>query len=485
MRRLLLCLFVLLLLPQSFAAGEADGLFQWTLSLEGNGAILPGAFAPLADGALVVGKTLETGAVFGQAYGGMDAFVLRVDGQGNILWKHRYGGSGEDLFTHVAPTPDGGCIAMGTTTSTDMDARASRGATDAFLVRIDAQGETLWTKCLGGTSDDELLDIVLTEAGQFFVCGRTQSRNGDLGSNQGGWDAWAALLSDDNGKPVWVMRYGQGGDDQFTKALPAAEGWMLLGELSETQETMNSEMTYQSRPIALLLSSKQEELWQVTLGGTGINQLRTAISTDNGWIFAGETSSSSVLMPMVRGGLDLWVLNLRQTGTMVWQRTYGGNADERTSMIQAVPAGGYALLGSTHSSEGQVQGAHGGDDVWLLRLSGTGQLEWQQTIGGSQFSSPAGFLLTEDGGFLVAGTSASQDGDIGIHSSQRTGFLAHLAENGNLEWLRQVGGDAECALQSLHAKDGIGYLLGSRLIPGKSAEALFFARLAQEGFIGD
>lgn len=481
MRRLLWLLLALLFLPQAIAAGEENDLFQWTLTLEGDGAILPGAIAPAADGAWIVGKTLDAGKAFGQAYGGMDAFVLRVDGQGNILWKHRYGGGGDDLFTHVVPTADGGCVAMGTTTSTDMDARASRGETDAFLVRLSAEGETLWTKCLGGTSQDELLDIVLTEDGRYFVCGRTQSRNGDLGSNQGGWDAWAALLSDDSGKPLWVMRYGQGGDDQFIRAMPSADGWMLLGELSESQGAANGETLYQSRPIAMLLSSEQEELWQVTLGGTGINQLRAAISTEAGWLFAGETNSSSVLMPTGRGGLDVWVLGLRQTGAMAWQRTYGGSADERVSLIRAVPAGGYALLGSTHSSDGQVQGAHGGDDLWFLRLGATGQLEWQQALGGSQYSAPAGFLLKADGGFLVAGTTVSQDGDIGPHPTQRAGFLAHLAVNGNLERLSVVGGEAECALLTLCAKDGVGYLLGSQLRKGGGAESLFLARLAEEG----
>ncbi len=480
MRRLFPVLIALSLLLAPAARAE-DDLFCWTLTLTGNGAIIPAAIAPVEDGAFVAGETMETGGVFGPSYGGRDAFLLRVDGEGNVLWKHRYGGSGDDLFTHVVPTADGGCVAMGTTTSTDQDARASRGGMDAFLVRVSAEGDLLWTKCLGGTLDDQLLDIVLTEDGQYFVCGRTKSRNGDLGSNQGGWDAWAALLSDTDGKPVWVMRYGQSGDDEFSKALPAPDGWMLLGVLAEQEETAYGEMTYQSRPIVLMLSSAQEELWQVTLGGVGINQLRMAIPTDTGWLFAGETNSSSALMPSVRGGLDIWALSLRQNKTVVWQKTYGGSADDRAALVRSMPDGGYALLGATRSDDGQVTGAHGDWDVWLLKLSATGSLEWQQTVGGSGYSMPAGLLTTADGGFLIAGTSLSQDGDIGRHDTERTGFLSLLASNGNLIWTRQVGDGAECALVALAAKDGAGYAVGGVLGADETTEGLFLGRLAIEG----
>ena len=123
---------------------------------------------------------------------------------------------------------------------------------DAFLVRIDENGETLWTKCLGGSADDELLAISRWEEGGYLVCGRTRSRNGDLGANYGGWDAWAALLSEADGKPQWVVRYGEDGDDCFSLILPQYDHWTLVGELGTAA---SDEEAASAQPAVVTLDS--------------------------------------------------------------------------------------------------------------------------------------------------------------------------------------------------------------------------------------
>ncbi len=447
-------------------------------------------------GTVVVGETDSQDGELGDALGGRDAFALRVDADGNILWKRRFGGSLDDAFTQVLSTPDGGVVALGTTTSTDGDARASRGGMDAFLVRLNESGETLWIKCLGGTLDDELLTITRGEDGMLFVAGRTKSRNGDLRANFGGYDAWAALLLPEDGKPLWVVRYGQGGDDRFIQAMPTYEGWLLLGEIAEEQlSEEGAEPTWMPRPVAVMLGSDGQEplggeeapRWPITLGGTGENRLVSILETDVGWMLSGETNSRSALMPSPRGGLDLWLLYLRQGGYMLWQRVYGGSKDERLHSIRQLPEGGYVLLGTTESSDGQVTGAHGAQDVWLLRVSAGGVLEWQQTIGGGDRSVPAGMLALPGGGFLVAGWTLAQDGDFRPHASVRTGFLAKLSVNGNLERVQLVGGAEECTILDLKASPEAAYLLGKiRTISADGIhEALWLSRLAPECYPGE
>ena len=92
-----------------------------------------------------------------------------------------------------------------------------------------------------------------------------------------------------------------------------------------------------------------------------------------------------------------------------------------------------------------------------MHITANGTLQWQQTIGGSEPSTPAGFVCTPDGGYLAAGHTASNDGDIGfLHDSARTDFVAKLAPNGNLLYTKRIGVGPDSILHSIvKAEDGV------------------------------
>lgn len=485
-RPLVFVLCLLLCAPVMMSGAQADeASFLWEAQVGGDGTTLPAAMAPAFDGGVfVVGTTNSDAGDFGEGYGGLDGFILRVDANGNTLWTRRFGGSDDDELTAIVQTTDGGCLALGTTLSADGDARASRGGTDAWLIRLDARGETLWSKTLGGSLDDELTMLDVTEDGDFFACGRSRSRNGDLGANFGGWDAWATMLSGDDGKPVWTYRYGNAGDDRFTSAVMIHEGWLLLGEASEEAGTdENDEVTYVSRPIAQMLSIEGEPLWEepLMLGEAGNSRLTRAIEVESGWLLAGEISTRTALMFTPQGGADIWLLSLRQNGTVAWQRAFGGTRDERINTLQALPDNGYLLLGETDSNDGQVFGAHGasGSDVWLVHVSASGGLLWQQTLGGSALSTATGLLVHEDGRLIVLGTTNAQDGDIGRHTSWTTGFVAVLAPNGTLLKTYITHPEDNCTMVQMLTDEGAVYLLGSLRATGiaDNAASIWLARL--------
>lgn len=454
MRRLPALLLIPLLLFSSFARAEDEFALSWSYRQREEGVCVPRA-AALADdnGLFVAGSVTDT-------LGDTDGFILRLDADGGVRFHHVLGGSGEDVFTHVLAVHDGGCLIMGTTASQDGDTGSARGGKDAWLVRLDADGNIIFRKNLGGSDDDELLDIIAVDEGGFIVCGRTRSRNGDLGANFGGFDAWAAYLAGEDGKPQWVIRYGLGGEDSFHAILPAMDGWLLLGAIGEERALTDGSTTWTARPTAVFVALTGEELWQIALGNGGTqNALTRWVDTETGWLLGGMTDSTSALMPMARGGLDIWALHLRQTGSAAWQRRFGGSKDEKIHSIIALEDG-FALLASSASRDGQVGGSHGGDDLWLLRLSEAGALVWQQALGGGADSIPTGMLALADGGFLVAGTTTSQDGDIGRHASVRTGFVCRLSANGNLRWTKLLGGNEECTLTHLLAVEGGAYVIG-------------------------
>lgn len=445
-------------------AHAEEHLFGWVVTLGADGTTTAAAMTVSSrGGVLIAGATDSQDEAAGRPYGGLDALIAYVSDTGEVIWQKRYGGGKDDRFTHVLELSDGGILAMGTTLSTDGDARNSRGGLDVFLVYMTQDGETIWVKCLGGTSDDEMLSVAETDDGRFFVCGRTKSRNGDLPSNKGGWDAWATFLSRENGRPEQRILDGHGGDDQFTLIHQTPMGWLLLGEISEEMEgAQEGELLFQIRPFALMLGDEGNEIWKVTLGGTGINRLKGIADIDaGGWILLGETNSSSIWMPTPQGGLDIWMLSLRTGGTMGWQRTYGGGRDENFVAVLPNVYGGYFFLATTNSENGHVTGTHGESDVWVASITSSGGLEWQQALGGSRASIPAGLLQTNDGGLLMAATTDSQDGDVGLHASTYTGFLSKLASNGNLEWTKLISPDEEMRLVDMQSDNGYAYVLGS------------------------
>lgn len=479
MRRFIVFLLTVCLCLAVCARAEESDTFDWTLRVSAAGGVSAADMFVLPEGGVYLAGSVEGEADCGDPLGGKDAYVARVEMDGSIRWQKRLGGSDNDRFTHVIEGVGGGCLALGITSSADGDSRAARGGEDAFLARLNEDGEVVWTKCLGGTADDELLAVSRWDDGGYLVCGRTKSYNGDFTSNHGGWDAWAMLLSEADGKPQWVVRFGEGGDDSFSLILPEYDRWTLVGE--QGVDATEIEEGYEPQPVLVTIDSTGTVLSEQTLGGDGESRIISALETDGGWLLGGQTSATSALMPTGRGGLDLWVMQLRSSGTLSWQRTYGGSGDERFYSLLPVAGNGYLYLATTESDDGQITGGHGARDVWVVKVSAQGALEWQQTLGGSEASSCAGAIADGEGGYYVAGSSTAQDGDIGWHTSMTTGFLAHLAENGNLLSMELLGGAEEFRVVQFERGEEGAYLLGAvrRAETTGIAEEIWLARLAE------
>jgi hypothetical protein len=149
-------LFTSLLLITSFS--QAQSCLKWITDIGGNNddGESEGKVIAVSNGFIVCGKTNSNNPLFGVPPGhGNDAYVAKYDVNGNIAWRHIYGGSGEDFFNSVIQTADGGFIAAGHTSSNDGDVSGNHGGNgDAWVVKISADGTLQWQKCYGGSGDD-------------------------------------------------------------------------------------------------------------------------------------------------------------------------------------------------------------------------------------------------------------------------------------------------------------------------------------------
>jgi hypothetical protein len=135
--------------------------------------------------------------------------MVKLDGYGNLLWQKTLGGSQREGAASVTQSSDGGYVMAGTTESNDGDVSGYHGGTsDAWVVKVDRNGNKQWQKTFGGSYDDEAKAIITRLDGSFVMAGNSQSDDGDVGENHGGFDVWIRTLKDrdKSGKHVSLFR---------------------------------------------------------------------------------------------------------------------------------------------------------------------------------------------------------------------------------------------------------------------------------------
>jgi uncharacterized delta-60 repeat protein len=195
--------------------------------------------------------------------------------------------------------------------------------------------------------------------------------------------------------------------------------------------------------IGLMIPSTCCAWWIMTYGGSGDESAHSIRQTsDGGYIAAGYTSSFGA------GGQDLWVLKLNPDGTIAWQKSYGGSADERARSIQQTSDGGYIVAGPAASF-----GLVGEVDVWALKLDSDGTIAWQKTYGGNGWDEASSIQQTSDGGYIVAGTTGSFGGGVADF------WVLKLNPDGAIAWQKTYGGSADDRARCIQQTSDDGYIV--------------------------
>ena len=200
--------------------------------------------------------------------------------------------------------------------------------------------------------------------------------------------------------------------------------------------------------------------WQKTLGGSFIDEAKSIQQTnDGGFIVAGVTKSTNGDVTGNHGNQDYWVVKLNSIGVLQWQKSLGGIRDDVATSIRQVSDGGYIIAGYTASTDGDVTGNHGGTDSWIVKLNSTGVLQWQKALGGSNTDVANDIQQTSDGGYIVAGATKSIDGDVTGNRGIYDYWLVKINSTGVLQWQTTLGGsNNDFAYSTQQTSDG-GYIV--------------------------
>jgi uncharacterized delta-60 repeat protein len=180
--------------------------------------------------------------------------------------------------------------------------------------------------------------------------------------------------------------------------------------------------------------------WEKCFGGSEDDGVESVEQTsDGGYIVAGYSKSADGDLSQNHGGFDAWVFKLKDDGTLDWQKSLGGSGHDEAYSIYQTKDGGFVVAGSSDSQDGDVSGNHGGKDFWVVKLTPHGEIEWQKSLGGSGEDIARSVQQTDDGGYILAGESDSQDGDVSGNHGKWDGWVVKLKPNGELEWQKSFG----------------------------------------------
>ena len=466
----------------SKGAGEGDawlikldnkGNRVWERTYGGNKDDTISSLIQTTDGGYVVaGYTKSKGA------GGDDFWILNLDSQGNMLWDKTFGGSGDDVAISIIQTNDGGYALVGLTTS------KGAGGYDAWLLKLDNQGNKLWDKTFGGDSDDYVLSLIQNDDYNYILSGYTVS------FGAGGGDAWVIKM-DDKGNIVWdknlykedawVIKMDDKGNivwdkrgidfEAITSLIQIPDGnYFAVGFIISKGKTYNmytkegTEELWKIDKCNIWLTKLDNQgniIWDKILSGSENELAYSLIQTiDGGYAIAGFTESTDT------EDKNLLIKKLNERGVMgepleeelestevsakteiVWT-TFIQERHVVDSIIQTMD-GGYAMIGSVFDWDPE--------GIWVVKLDKKGGKIWEKTFAGRFHDRGEGIIQTSDGGYIIVGEKDSSSGNPGNI------WLMKLDDRGNKIWDRvykDLSNDLYSPESMIHTNDDCYLIVG-------------------------
>ena len=381
-----------------------------------------------------------------------------VYAQPPIQWENALGGTRAEGGFAISQTDDGGYFTVGYTSSTDGDVISGGGPMVFWIVKVDADGFLVWETSVGGAGTDVALDVDATTDGGCIVVGHTNSTGGDVSMAFGSADVWVIKLSS-TGIIEWEKSFGGIDSDTGRSVQQTADGGYILGGFTSSSNIDGHRGASDCWVIKLAPDGTME--WDGVYGGTGGEEIFAIQQTsDNGYVFAGISGMPNGDVTRTLGPSDCWVVRLDEFGAIIWEKAYGGNMGEFAYDIKQTADNGFIVAGSTASSNGDVTDYKGGYlDAWVFKINASGTITWQKTLGGSNVELLYGVALTEDGGYIVTGYTESDDGDVSFNHGINDVWVVKLTAEGDIDWEKTLGGSIyDVGYDVIQADDG-GYVI--------------------------
>ena len=368
MKKIMVIYFVLCLFFVSGVFAQDPGDIIWSNSYGSNDTEYAYSVGLTTDGGYILGGQTN---FFGA--GGNDVYLVKIDAIGDTLWTRAYGGVDSDKCKSVQQCSDGGYIIAGETNS------FGAGNYDVYLIKTDANGDTLWTRTFGGTGIDRAESVKEATDGGYIITGNT----GSFGA--GGKDVYL-IKTDANGDTLWTKTFGAIDDEEGHSVQLTTDGGYIIAGFTES-------FGAGGRDVYLIKTDANgDTLWTSTHGGTNDDRGYSVQQCNDGsFVISGDTKSSGA------GNSDFYLVKTDADGETLWSRSYGGSAIDIGYSLQQTTDEGYIIAGSTQSFN------VGYFDIYMVKTDSVGDTLWTRTYGSYNYEHGRSVQLTTDGNYIVAG----------------------------------------------------------------------------------
>lgn len=333
-----------------------------------------------------------------------------------------------------------------------------------------ASSQTLdWAKCYGGSDADIAYSIQQTSDSGYLIVGETASNDGlVVGYHPGAncaigecRDLWV-VKTDSYGNFQWQKTIGGSKADVGYCSFQSGSNYIVAG----VSGSSDGDLTFNNGfgdGWMVNLDSIGNIIWSRSYGGSSNENIYKLIPlADKSIIAFGRTT-------LGHGAGDLWLFKLDSLGNMLWEKFYGGSGREYPENIELTADDGFAMFAQSESSDGDVGAPfNNATDYWMLKVDSLGNIQWSKTFGGSDWDFCYGGCTTSNHGYLITGTTYSNDGDVaGRHDSTNCDAWTIKTDSlGNVIWKTCLGGSwNETMVTVLENEDGnfvnVGYTLSN------------------------
>lgn len=317
------------------------------------------------------GGFIAVGITKSYGNGGYDIWLLKLNADGDTIWTKTYGGPYDEAGYSVLQHPDGGYIVAGWKTNDSTD------DSDIWLLKTDINGDTIWTRSYGGYHNEYGgYSVQLTTDGGYIIAGKTYS----FGQGVPMYSNIYLVKTDANGHTLWTKVYGQDGlvDDIAYGVIQTSDGGYIICGCTGLQTQYDIYL--------LKTDANGDTVWTKKYGGSGQEVGYSIIESDGAYIVAGYTNSYGPHPS------NFYLLKIDASGDTIWTKVYDGGYDEHGHSVQQTYDGGYIIAG------------YSGDDIFLVRTDADGNPLWTKTYPKADHSDVAYEVQqTTDNGYIIVG----------------------------------------------------------------------------------
>ena len=364
--------------------------------------------------------------------------------EGKKVWSKTYGGSDFEEIHGVVATQDGGFVVIGDTKSNNGDISDKRYALeDIWICKYDSEGNLLWSKTYGGSEDDLGYSVIENTDGTLVIAGYSKSSDGEVPSNLGMHDFFI-FKTDSQGNLIWAKSHGFMSHDHAHKIINTSDsGYFVVGYVDYAGIGRNSKGVLHGvgEFYGQKLDANGNKIWDCYFGGTQNDRVFDVVeANDGGFVMVGYSESNDFDADDNHGSYDYWVVKVNAIGDLVWKKSYGGSELDQAYGIVKNINNTYIICGTSNSMDGDVSSNKGANDVWVISINDSGTLLWEKSFGGSGFDTSNSIRTIANGNFIISGHTRSIDGDITENKGENDFWTFTISPNGKILWQKTFGG---------------------------------------------